>query len=220
MHTIERERETRCLRTAELRIDGKDSPRITGYAARFNTWADIGGIFREQIRPGAFAKTIQEADIRALVNHDENYVLGRNKVKTLALREDDKGLAVEIDPPATTWANDLLVSMRRGDVSQMSFGFEVVRQDADYSAGTRILEEVKLYDVSVVTFPAYNTTSAEVRAAFEVKADRAKWKGLDTLVEKIKAGQRLTQEERKALMAYAPAPAPAGWRGLLARQLN
>jgi len=163
--------ERRCLPMSEveLRVDGEDAPKITGYAAVFNTWADIGGWFRESIRPGAFAKTIKENDIRGLVNHDENFVLGRNKAKTLTLREDDKGLATTITPPGTTWANDLLVSMRRGDVNQMSFGFIVNKAEYDYDKDERVLTDVTLFDVSVVTFPAYPTTSAQVRSLFQNK---------------------------------------------------
>lgn len=163
--------ERRCLPMSEvnLRVDGEDAPKIVGYAAVFNTWADIGGWFRESIRPGAFAKTIRENDIRGLVNHDENFVLGRNKAKTLSLREDDKGLATTIVPPATTWANDLLVSMKRGDVSQMSFGFIVNKAEYDFDKDERVLTDVTLFDVSVVTFPAYPTTSAQVRSAFANK---------------------------------------------------
>jgi hypothetical protein len=162
--------ERRCLPTAELRLGVEnDKPVITGYAAVFNTWADIGGWFRESIRPGAFVKTIKENDIRALFNHDEDFVLGRNKAKTLSLREDDKGLAVEIHPPGTGWANDLLVSMRRQDVNQMSFGFTVNKAEMDYDKDERVLTDVTLFDVSVVTYPAYPTTSAQVRALFQNK---------------------------------------------------
>ena len=163
--------ERRCLPLAEveLRVDGEDAPKITGYAAVFNTWADIGGWFRESIKPGAFSKTIKENDIRGLVNHDENFVLGRNKAKTLTLREDDKGLATTIIPPGTTWANDLLVSMRRGDVNQMSFGFIVNKAEYNFDTDERLLTDVTLFDVSVVTFPAYPTTSAQVRSAFQNK---------------------------------------------------
>ena len=158
--------ERRCLARSELRVDG-EKPKITGYAAVFNTWADIGGWFRESIKPGAFTKTIQEADVRALWNHDQNYVLGRNKAKTLRLWEDSKGLAVEIDPVQTTWAADLMASMKRGDVNQMSFGFEMIRQEVNYEKDERTLLEVKLYDVSVVTMPAYPTTTAQVRSLFK-----------------------------------------------------
>lgn len=205
------ERETRCLPSAEMRLDGDESPKIVGYAAVFNTWADIGGWFRESIRPGAFRKTIKENDIRALLNHDENFVLGRNKAGTLKLREDDKGLAVEIDPVPASWANDLLASMRRGDVSQMSFGFTVNKQEIDEANAERTLVDVTLFDVSVVTFPAYPTTSAQVRSVFEKKpapkplitlADE--WEALDALAIKIKSGAPLTQEERTAWTAYLP----------------
>lgn len=159
--------ERRCLPTAELRIGGTETvPQITGYAAVFNTWADIGGWFRESIKPGAFAKTIKEADIRALMNHDENYVLGRNKSGTLRLKEDSKGLAVEIDPVPATWADDLILSMRRGDMNQMSFGFQVNKAENNFEKEERILVDVTLFDVSVVTFPAYPTTSAQVRSLF------------------------------------------------------
>ena len=96
--------ERRCLKAAEFRVD-EEEPKITGYAALFNTWTDIGGWFRESIRPGAFAKTVKENDIRALWNHDANYVLGRNKAGSLKLREDSTGLAVEINPvPAPTFS--------------------------------------------------------------------------------------------------------------------
>jgi hypothetical protein len=170
------EMERRCLPTAELRI-AEDSPKITGYAAVFDTWADIGGWFRESIKPGAFAKTIKENDVRALLNHDPNFVLGRNKAGTLKLREDSKGLAVEIDPVDSLWANDLLKSMRRGDVNQMSFQFNANKEDVDYEKDERTLIDVTLYDVSIVTFPAYPTTSAQVRAAFVNKGKRD-WLGL------------------------------------------
>ena len=159
--------ERRCLQRSELRVAGDASPKITGYAAVFDTWADIGGWFRESIKAGAFAKTIQEADVRALWNHDQNYVLGRNKAGTLRLHEDSKGLAVEIDPVQTTWAADLMTSMKRGDVNQMSFGFEMIRQEVNYEKDERTLLEVKLYDVSVVTMPAYPTTTAQVRSMFK-----------------------------------------------------
>lgn len=203
--------EIRCLPSAELRLDDeKDKPKIAGYAAVFDTWADIGGWFRESIRKGAFAKTIKENDIRALVNHNEDYVLGRNKAKTLTLREDDKGLAVTIDPPDSIWARDLLASMRRGDINQMSFGFEVNKAENDYDKNERVLTDVTLFDVSVVTFPAYPTTSAQVRTAFCRKAEVPKfdvkeWEDLDRLVAKIKAGEALSAEELRAFASYVPA---------------
>ncbi len=169
--------EHRAFPVTELRVaDESGSPVIRGHAAVFNqlsepieTW--FGFSFREKVAPGAFRKTIQEADIRALWNHDPNYVLGRNRAGTLRLAEDNRGLVVEIDPPATQWARDFLESIRRGDVTQMSFGFRVVRDHweslRDHQTGEsediRTLLEVRLFDVSPVTFPAYPQTDISVR---------------------------------------------------------
>jgi hypothetical protein len=160
------------LQNLEVRSSGEsDSPMIRGYAAVFNEWADIiPGIFRERIAPGAFRKTIGEADVRALVNHDPNYVLGRNRAGTLSLAEDKHGLAVEIEPPDAQWARDLMVSMKRGDISQMSFGFRPVKWTEDVAEKKSdpidvTLQEVRLFDVSVVTFPAYPQTEAWARSA-------------------------------------------------------
>jgi hypothetical protein len=151
--------------------DSDQAPMIRGYAAVFNEWADIiPGMLRERIAPGAFRKTIREADVRALVNHDPNYVLGRNRAGTLHLREDNHGLAVEIEPPDAQWARDLVVSMKRGDISQMSFGFRPVKwtEESADDPGKPLdvtLQEARLFDVSVVTFPAYPQTEAWARSA-------------------------------------------------------
>src|SRR5262245_46107276 len=117
MDKLERRAFTVNLRAAD------DSPKINGHAAVFGVEADIAGLFWERIEPGAFTKAIGRDDVRALWNHNPDYVLGRNTSGTLRLSEDEKGLAVEIDPPDTQWARDLAISIRRGDVSQMSFGF-------------------------------------------------------------------------------------------------
>lgn len=151
-----------------LEIRAKDDkPTISGYAAVFDSLsADLGG-FREVVAPGAFARSIAQNDVRALWDHDAKYVLGRTAAGTLALEEDDAGLRVEVEPPETAWAHDLLASMRRGDVNQMSFGF-YVREDewSKTEDGTplRTLRDVDLFDVSVVTFPAYAETTAEARS--------------------------------------------------------
>jgi hypothetical protein len=163
------EKEIRCF-DVELRVTEGEKPHIQGHAAVFNQWSEDLGGFREKIRPGAFKKTLKEADVRALFNHDANYVLGRNKSGTLTLSEDDTGLAIDIDPPDTTWANDLKVSMQRGDVNQMSFGFQTVKDEWNNEDKTNIereLVEVKLFDVSVVTYPAYPQTNAQVRSKVE-----------------------------------------------------
>jgi hypothetical protein len=152
----------------ELRIDQDEGnkPKIRGHAAVFNKLSEPMFGFREQIAPGTFAKTIKKDDIRALFNHDPNYVLGRNKAKTLTLTEDDKGLYIEIDPPDTSWARDLQESIKRNDINQMSFGFIVEKDEWLQEKGKesiRTLQEVKLFDVSPVTFPAYPQTSVKVR---------------------------------------------------------
>lgn len=138
-----------------------------GHAATFNRWANIGGYFRERIAPGAFAKTIGEADVRFLINHDPMYVLARNASGTLVLSEDGKGLRVEADMAPTSYANDLAISMQRGDVNQMSFAFRAIKEtwDETKKLPERTVVEAQLADVSVVTFPAYEGTDAGLRSA-------------------------------------------------------
>jgi uncharacterized protein len=201
--TDKKEIERRCLLAAELRVDGGDSPKITGYAAVFDTWTDIGGMFREKVAPGAFKKSLKEADVRALWNHDPNYVLGRNKAGTLNMKEDDKGLRVEIDPVDSGWSRDLLKSMKRGDVSQMSFGFTVNKADDDYEESTRVLRDVSLFDVSVVTYPAYPTTTAQVRSAFE-KGEVLEPDPMVEIIERLKSKEILTEEQREIVKQYLP----------------
>ena len=135
--------------------------RIAGYAALYNVETYSVGNFTERIQKGAFSKSIKKDDIRALFNHDSNYVLGRVKSKTLTLEEDEKGLKYRVTPPDTTWAKDLMVSIKRGDITQNSFGFELIKerwQRGSDGGNVRILEEVKLFDVSPVVFPAYSET--------------------------------------------------------------
>jgi HK97 family phage prohead protease len=200
------EMERRCLPTSEVRLDGETAPKITGYAAVFGVFADIGGLFREQVQKGAFTKTLKEADVRALWNHNPDYVLGRNKAGTLKLWEDSKGLSYEIDPPSTAWANDLITSVKRGDVNQSSFGFSVNKQEVNYEKDERTLVDVTLYDVSLVCFPAYPTTTAQVRSLFqhEPPPDPPQWEELDQIISKIKAGEPLTDDEIRAITAYIP----------------
>lgn len=153
----------------EIRETAPEKRTIVGHAAVFDTITDLG-LFKERVARGAFAESIKRDDIRALFNHDPNIVLGRNKAGTLRLREDEKGLAVEIDLPDTQWARDLQVSVERGDINQMSFGFEVLDASWDVVDGeeVRTLKRVKLWDVSLVTFPAYPTTDAGLRSVWEV----------------------------------------------------
>ena len=118
--------------------------------------------------PGAFAGAIEWSDVRALWNHDPNYVLGRVKSGTLTVEEDEAGLAVVIHPPDTQYASDLFAVMERGDVDQMSFAFTVGREkwlkDDDGNAIRQIDEVAELWDVSPVTYPAYEATTVSARA--------------------------------------------------------
>lgn len=141
-------------------------PKIVGYAAVFNTTVEIWDGYSERIAPGAFSKSIQDDDVRALINHDPNYVLGRNKSGTLKLSEDAVGLRYEITPPDTQVARDLMTLLKRKDISQSSFGFNILGDSVDRSTKgkvVRTITEAKLFDVSPVTYPAYPTTQAEVR---------------------------------------------------------
>lgn len=165
----------------EKRADGEDYiPMISGYAAVFDTETVIGGKdwgFREKIAKGAFSEALKISDVRALFNHEEEYVLGRTKSGTLRLTEDDRGLKVEIDPPDTQDARDLITKMQRGDIDQMSFAFTmeggVQTWDETGDMPLRIIEKVgELMDVSVVTFPAYPETEAAARSLAATRKER------------------------------------------------
>jgi HK97 family phage prohead protease len=145
---------------------------LVGYAATFNSPADIGGWWMETIAPGAFADQLT-ADVRALVDHDTGKVIGRTKSGTLRLSEDSKGLRVEIDVPETTVGNDLWVLVERGDISGMSFGFVVTKQEWDETVDPprRTIQAVSLAEVSAVAFPAYDDTTIGKRSLEAAKAE-------------------------------------------------
>ncbi len=181
------DREDRTLHAglSELRASDDEVRKIGGYAALFNATSDDLYFGEETIEPGAFTKTLKEADVRALWNHDTNFVLGRNKAKTLTLREDDKGLFYEALTPDTTWARDLAVSIDRGDVTQSSFGFRTIRDEWHQvdDVNTRRILEVELFDVSPVTFPAYPQTDVAVRSL--LRHEGAKDEEIEGLSEKL-----------------------------------
>lgn len=161
--------------TTPLEVRAAEGVRtITGYAAVFNSTADIGGYFREQIAPGAFSETLKSADVRALIDHDTGRVIGRSAAGTLRLKEDDKGLAVEIDLPDTTDGRDLAVQLERGDISGMSFGFIVRHDEWDETSDppTRTIHAVDLREVSAVAFPAYDDTALALRSLDEARKER------------------------------------------------
>lgn len=158
----------RRYRRQEFRVEG-DGPatKISGYGAVFDSESEDLGWFRETIDPHAFDNVMaSNPDVRALWNHDSNIVLGRTTAGTLRLAIDARGLSYQIDPPDTQAARDLIVSMRRKDVTQSSFGFIVKRDqwtdEEDGSISRRILEIEELFDVSPVTFPAYSSSAAQL----------------------------------------------------------
>lgn len=181
--------------TPELRAS-ETGKTIAGYAALFNDETDIGGMFREQIAPGAFKDTL-DGDIRALVDHDTGRVIGRTKAGTLRIKEDDKGLAVEIDLPDTTDGRDLAVSLERGDISGMSFGFRVTHDEWDESSNppTRTIHKVDLFEVSAVAFPAYDNTELalrsldEARKAAEKEHNRDGWQKRKAHIIRVKISE-------------------------------
>ena len=164
------DREIRQMRTIasefKTREDGEEK-RIEGYFAVFNSNYQIDDFMSESIAQGAFSDTLG-GDIRALIDHETMYVLGRNKAGTLELREDSHGLwgSILINPNDQD-AMNLYHRVQRGDVDQCSFGFDILAE-SEVREGVNIhwtIEKVKLYEVSCCTFPAYAETSIQARKA-------------------------------------------------------
>ena len=173
MEKRKKETERRYFPVEELRAitDEGGLRHIVGYAAVFNSLSEDLGGFREKIDSGAFADSLNADDIRALKNHNSDYVLGRNKSGTLTLSEDQRGLKIDIMPPDAQWATDLMVSIDRKDVDQMSFGFRTLeyRWEGEYPDEVRTLMKAQLFDVSPVTFPAYPDTEVGLRSLEEYR---------------------------------------------------
>ena len=149
--------------------------RFRGHAAVFGerTWIPAGRGFYEEITKGAFDRALEEDDVRFLLEHDPRWILGRSSAGTLRLSTDKRGLVVDADFPETTYAKDVAVSLERGDLSQMSFAFSVREGGEEVStlkdgSTLRRLTDVSLSDVSVVAYPAYESTDAALRA-FEAR---------------------------------------------------
>lgn len=171
----------------ETREDGEEHvPHISGYFATFSDIYEIAPDMSESIKPGAFSKTLG-GDIRALVNHDTTLVLGRTKAHTLELKEDEHGLWGDITiNPKDVDAMNLYERVKRGDVDQCSFGFEIVSQETDIRDDGSVhwtLTEVKLHEVSACTFPAYKETNISARCA---ERDEIKARELEAWKNKLK----------------------------------
>ena len=184
------DRNSRQVRTASTRFEVREAegqkPHITGYFSVFDSKYEIAPGLSESIAPGAFSRTLGN-DIRALINHDTTLVLGRNKAGTLELREDAHGLwgDIEINPKDQDAVN-LYERVKRGDVDQCSFGFEIVSEETDFHDDGSIhwrITEVNLHEVSVCTFPAYEATSVQAR---EAQRDAIKAQRLEDIKTKMR----------------------------------
>lgn len=174
------EREERTFQADGLEVrDGIDGapPIVAGYAVVFDSWSEAmvdgrGRLFRERVAPTAFDRALgANPDIRALWNHNADFPLGRTRNGTLRVQKDARGLRFELTAPSTSWGRDAVESIRRGDVSGVSFAFSVRKEGGDtWTRGggdgiaERTLLDADLYEVSPVTFPAYPATSVGVRS--------------------------------------------------------
>ena len=176
----------------KTREDGEEK-RIEGYFAVFNSNYEIAPGMSESVAPGAFTDTIGD-DVRALIDHNTMYVLGRNQAGTLELREDDRGLwgSILINPNDQD-AMNLYSRVERGDVNQCSFGFDILSEETEFFEDGKVhwtITAVKLYEVSVCTFPAYSETSVEARKqdkANEARRAREIWRA--EMRRRLKGGQ-------------------------------
>lgn len=180
---------------SEIRTLEDNTTKITGYAAVYNQLSDDLGGFREKIKKGFFTPVLGN-DVRALINHDSNLVMGRTKSKTLLLDEDKNGLKVEIFPADTSYERDLIMHMKRGDVDQMSFQFITEKDEWDNSDLNNIIRTLilakELWDVSVVTFPAYPQTKAETNSARQILINH-----LEILQEEISREEEKNNKEKE-----------------------
>lgn len=174
---METEHRTYEIEDLEIRQSDGEQATITGYAVVFDSWSQVmvdsrGRPFRERIAPSAFDRALSAGpDIRALWNHNSDLPLGRTRNGTLRVEKDARGLRFSLLPPATSWGADAVESIRRGDVSGMSFAFAARRDGGDTWArpgadgvAERTLLDADLYEVSPVTFPAYPSTQVGVRS--------------------------------------------------------
>jgi HK97 family phage prohead protease len=183
--------ERRFLKNADLRA--KDDGHIEGHAAVFNQEYVLydGGNFRvvETVKPGAFTRALKEKqDVRCLMNHDPNHVLGRTASGTLKLKQDDDGLYYDCTPPDTQLGRDVVTLVKRGDISGSSFAFNVTAQTwreekkDGVTVSTREIEDVDLFDASPVTYPAYTGTDVSARAEM-----RSQVLAIDTLPAEVRS---------------------------------
>lgn len=170
------------------REDGEEL-RIEGYFAVFNSNYQIASGLSESVAPGAFSDTLGD-DVRALIDHETMFVLGRNRAGTLELREDSHGLwgSILINPNDQD-AMNLYSRVQRGDVNQCSFGFDILDEETEFNDENVhwTIKKVKLYEVSVCTFPAYAETNVQARQAeYQEIQERKLEKARQELREKLR----------------------------------
>lgn len=193
------------IEQVEMRA-AEDDLELEGYGAVFGVEAVIWNAWREELAPGAYAKTIRENDIRSLFNHDPNVVLGRNRAGTLKLAEDQHGLKTIIRPPDNEWGRPVVEAVRRGDVTGMSVMFEVIKHEwtrppeGSKELPKRTIKEAKLYDVGPVTFPAFEETSIAARSIEGVPLELEDVLREARRIERCAAhGMELTRADREVL---------------------
>ena len=167
--TRDRLRQVRSVPTRfETREDDNGQLVISGYFSVFNSIYEIGPGMTESVAPGTVLSSLN-GDVRALTNHDSTLVLGRTTAGTLKLREDDVGLWGDvIINPKDSDAVNTYERVKRGDVSQCSFGFRITQEDTEVKDDGSVhwtIRDVDLYEVSVCTFPAYEATNVQARSA-------------------------------------------------------
>lgn len=155
-------------------IAEKEKRNVTGHAAVYNSYSvDMGG-WREIIMPGAFTRAIRSSEVVALFNHNDDQLLGRTSSGTLKISEDSKGLFYDLNMPESR--GDLIELIERGDLTKNSFAFSVkeARWEIQDGIETRVIDEIdRLYDVSLVTSPAYENTDVALRSLKEFRGKRA-----------------------------------------------
>ena len=195
-------RRMRTVGTEFITRDDGEAPAIEGYFSVFNSNYEIAPGMSESVAPGAFTNSLAN-DVRALTNHDTTLVLGRTKNHTLELREDAHGLWGHIDiNPNDADAMNLYERVKRGDVDQCSFGFDIRSEDTDIREDGSVhwtIKRVKLYEVSCCTFPAYEETNISARA--RDRGEFLRRKGLawrEKMKARLKHGTESTAAPEKA----------------------
>lgn len=185
-------REVRAVKTQfTTREENGEAPHISGYFAVFDGVYEIGPGMTESVDREAFKNTLG-GDIRALTNHDTTLVLGRTKNHTLTLTADEHGLFGDITiNPNDGDAMNLYERVRRGDVDQCSFGFDIISEETDFRDDGSIhwtIKEVELFEVSCCTFPAYKDTNISAREAQKEEAEKRRADAETQRLDEWKAG--------------------------------